>query len=218
MVQCGDHFLLIDAGPDLRQQMLSNGLSRIDAIVLTHEHNDHISGLDDVRPVNFTQQKKLPLYGLPRVLNAVQKRFDYVFDTQYAYPGLPQLELRELSPGPATIADIPLQVIHVLHGELPVLGFRIGSFCYITDAKTIPGDQLPFFENLDVLVLNALHHKAHFSHFNLTEALALIEKIGPRQTYLTHLSHNMGRHHDVVSSLPEGVSLAFDGMCISLPS
>lgn len=214
MVQSGMTSLLIDAGPDFRQQMLTYRLSRIDAILLTHEHSDHISGLDDVRPVNFMQRTEIPVFGLPRVLDAVRRRFDYVFDTSYAYPGLPKLGLKELQVGPTVIAGVPIQVIDVMHGPLPVLGFRIGNFCYITDAKKIPDNELENLQDLDVLILNALHRKEHFSHLNLTEALELIEIIAPRQAYLTHLSHDMGLHRDVEASLPSHVRLAYDGLMI----
>ncbi len=217
MVQYKEASLLFDAGPDFRQQMLTQGFSKVDAILLTHEHNDHISGLDDVRPVNFMQRKEMPVFGLPRVLDAVRRRFDYVFDTSYAYPGLPKLALKELQPGPAVIAGVSMQVISIMHGELPVLGFRIGGFCYITDAKRIPDDQWEHLQNLDILFLNALHRKEHFSHLNLREALELIETIRPRKAYLIHMSHDMGLHREVDSSLPVNVSLAYDGLKITIP-
>jgi phosphoribosyl 1,2-cyclic phosphate phosphodiesterase len=216
MISAGEKRLLIDVGPDFRQQMLRHGFKRLDAILLTHEHNDHISGLDDVRPVNFRQQSDIPVYGLDRVLQAITRRFDYVFDPAYKYPGLPKLELRTLGPGEVVIENIPIRVLSVMHGTLEVLGFRIGDFCYITDAKTISEDQMPFLEGLDTLVINALHRKPHFSHLNLSEALELIDRIAPRQTFLTHLSHDMGRHADVLSELPAHVSLAYDGLSISV--
>ena len=216
MIEYGNSSLLIDAGPDFRQQMLLYGFTRVDAILLTHEHNDHISGLDDVRPLNFMQRKEVPIYGLPRVLDAVRRRFDYVFDKTYSYPGLPKLSLQELHPGEVEIAGVPMQVISVMHGSLPVLGFRISDFCYITDAKTIPDDQMVYLHNLDTLILNALHHKVHFSHLNLTEALGLIDRVSPGHAYLTHLSHDMGRHRDVEVMLPPHVRLAFDGLRLNI--
>jgi phosphoribosyl 1,2-cyclic phosphate phosphodiesterase len=210
MLQSGDVHILIDAGPDFRQQMLTHHFTRLDAILLTHEHNDHISGLDDVRPLNFRQRNVMPLYGMPRVLDAVRRRFDYVFDT--SYPGLPKLMLKELFAGKTEIEGIPVQVIEVMHGDLPILGFRIGDFAYITDAKRIPEQQVAHLQNLDVLILNALHHKVHFSHLNLQEAMELIELLAPRQAYLTHLSHDMGLQQDLEAELPPRVRLAFDGL------
>jgi phosphoribosyl 1,2-cyclic phosphate phosphodiesterase len=216
MICAGEKRFLVDVGPDFRQQMLRYGFKRIDAILLTHEHNDHISGLDDVRPVNFRQQSDIPVYGLERVLQAVTRRFDYVFDPAYKYPGLPKLTLKALNPGNVVIEDLPIRVLSVMHGPLEVLGFRIEDFCYITDAKTIPDDQMPFLEGLETLVINALHRKPHFSHLNLDEALLLIDRIAPKQTFLTHLSHDMGCHADVQAELPPHVSLAYDGLSISV--
>jgi len=217
MISAGEARLLIDVGPDFRQQMLHNGFDRLDAILLTHEHNDHISGLDDVRPLNFRQKSDIPIFGLPRVLAAVKRRFDYVFDPDYEYPGLPRLEMVALTPGKTEIAGVPVEVIHVLHGPLDILGFRIGKFCYITDAKTIPPDQMPRLRGLDTLIINALHRKVHFSHLNLSEALDMAAAIGATRTFFTHLSHDMGRHADVEGDLPDGVSLAYDGLSLSVP-
>jgi phosphoribosyl 1,2-cyclic phosphate phosphodiesterase len=162
------------------------------------------------------QRTEIPVFALPRVLDAVRRRFDYVFDTSYSYPGLPKITLQELNVGAAEIAGIPVQVISVMHGTLPVLGFRIAGFCYITDAKEIPEDQFQYLQDLDVLILNALHHKAHFSHYNLKEALEVIRVISPRKAFLTHLSHDMGLHQEIESSLPPDVYLAYDGMQLSV--
>ena len=216
MLVVGDRHLLIDAGPDFRQQMLTHGFTRLDAILLTHEHNDHISGLDDVRPINFRQKSDIPVYGLSRVLTAVRRRFDYVFDPDYEYPGLPRLTTSDLLPGSHEICGVPIRAISVMHGPLPILGYRIGNFCYLTDAKTIPEDQWDALTGVDVLVLNALHRKTHFSHLNLEEALAFSARIKARKTWLTHLSHDMGASAEVVRELPENVGLAYDGLKIQI--
>jgi len=204
---------LIDIGPDFRQQMLSNDLDDIDAILLTHEHNDHIAGLDDVRPINFIKRKALPVYGEPRVIEQLKNRFAYIFSDDQ-YPGLPNVYCEHIEDDIITIAEHQIQVIRVLHGKLPVLGFRINKLAYITDASYISEEEIKKLSGLDVLILNALHHRPHHSHFNLEQALEMAEKISAKKTYLTHISHFMGLHEEVEKDLPDSIKLCYDNMVI----
>ena len=212
MVQTEETTIVVDAGPDFRQQMLRNTPSQLDAIVITHEHNDHIIGLDDVRPFNFRQRKDMPVFATSQVQAELKKRFEYVFATN-PYPGAPMVKLEDISKNDSfQIGDIHIQPIEVIHGKLPVLGFRFGEFTYLTDVKTIAEEELEKVYGTKYLVLNALHHSPHFTHLNVEEALALIEKIKPEQAYLTHASHRMGLYETVSKTLPENVILAYDGL------
>ena len=203
--------VLIDAGPDFRRQMLRARVNRLDAILLTHEHNDHVIGLDDIRPLNFISGKPLAVHALPRVTEEVKKRFEYVFADPI--PGLPRIDLLPLSVGDLlNFGLLNIEVIGVQHGRLPILGFRFGAAAYLTDVKTLLPSELEKLRGLDCLVINALHHTEHPTHLNLTEALALIEQLQPRQAWLTHVSHRMGTYESVAANLPPGVSLAYDGL------
>lgn len=216
VVQYGNTCVAIDTGPDFRQQMLRTGVRELHAVLLTHEHNDHIIGLDDVRPFNFRQKRHIPVYGLPRALNDVRRRFAYIFDHD-PYPGAPRVDLLPIEPlQPLRIGELEILPFTVGHGNMEVLGFRFGPFTYITDMKTIPEESLEAVRGTEILVVNALHHNPHFSHLNLEEALGFIEKIKPRQAYLTHISHHMGRCADVNPGLPEGVELGFDGLVVEV--
>lgn len=208
--------VVIDVGPDFRQQMLRAGLTHLDAVLLTHEHNDHIIGLDDVRPFNFRQRRHMPVFGYERVCRVVQERFSYIFDA-IPYPGAPRIDLIPIDKdSPLIIGDLDIQPLEVLHGGLPVLGFRFGSFAYITDAKVVQNEERKKLTGLDVLVVNALHHEPHETHFNLEEALDFIRETGPRQAYLVHASHHMGTYREVEKLLPPGVSLAYDDLTIQI--
>ncbi len=203
--------VLVDASPDLRAQALRFGLTRVDAILLTHSHADHVLGLDDVRIFNFRQRAAIPCVGSARALAQVRQMFAYVFDP--ATPrggGLPQLALSTLigpfSIGRATVVPVPL-----MHGTLPVLGFRIGAFAYLTDCNVVPDASWPLLEELDVLVLDALRHKPHATHFTLEEAVGVARRIGARRTLFTHMTHDLP-HRATCDTLPDGMALAHDGL------
>jgi phosphoribosyl 1,2-cyclic phosphate phosphodiesterase len=216
LLEVDEKNIAIDCGPDFRQQMLRGDVRSLEAILITHEHNDHIIGLDDVRPFNFMQRRSMPIYATLRVQQELKSRFAYAFD-QNPYPGAPSFELHTISKENAFfVADIPILPIEILHGKLSVLGFRIGDFTYITDMKTIPEVEIPKIEGTKVLILSALHLTPHHSHANLEEAVALALRIGAEQTYFTHISHTMGLYRDVTKILPKGIALAYDGLEIRL--
>ena len=211
----GETNIVIDAGPDFRQQMLRTGIDHIDAIILTHEHNDHVIGMDDIRPFNFRSGRPMQVYGLPRVVNEIRKRFEYVFAEQI--PGLPRIELIEITPADTiTIGDVGVQMIEIMHRPLPILGFRFANFVYITDMKTIAPNELLKLEGTDWLVVNALHRRHHQAHMNLEEALEFVQEVNAKQTWFVHMSHHMGLHADVEKEIPQGVSLAFDQLVLEL--
>lgn len=213
----GQTQLVVDTGPDFRQQMLRAGIQHVDAILLTHEHNDHIIGIDDVRPYNFMQWKDMPVYATPRVQAELKKRFAYIFQIENRYPGAPMLKLHTIGKDqPFAIGPVQIQPIEVIHGRLPVLGFRIGDFAYITDMKTIAPEEFRKLRGLRYLVINALHHKEHHSHLNLEQALEFTQRVGAEYTYFTHISHRMGLHAEVDDQLPEGVHLAYDGLRVEV--
>ena len=207
--------VLIDASPDLRAQALRFRLKRVDAILLTHAHADHVLGLDDVRIYNFRQGGAIPCYGAARTLARVRRMFDYVFDP--ATPrggGLPQLALREVA-GPFSLGGGTVIPVPLMHGTLPVLGFRIGAFAYLTDCNAIPDASWPLLEGLEVLVLDALRHKAHRTHFTVEQAVEAARRIGARRTLFTHMTHDLP-HAATCEALPEGMSLAYDGLEIEM--
>ncbi|MGI9160700.1 MAG: MBL fold metallo-hydrolase [Saprospiraceae bacterium] len=215
MLCIGATHILIDAGPDLRQQMLRAGVKHLDAILLTHEHTDHVIGLDDIRPFNFRSGHPLAVYALPRVAADVRLRFAYVFGEPL--PGLPRIELHHLDADtPFHLDSVQVEPIGVLHGRLPILGFRFGSLAYLTDVKSIEPDQLAKIAGVRFLVLNALQHKLHPTHLSLQEALALIEQINPEKAWITHISHHLGLAREVEKLLPPHVELGFDGAVIEI--
>lgn len=207
--------VLVDASPDLRAQALAFGLTRVDTILLTHEHADHVLGLDDVRIYNFRQRRAIPCLGTARTLARVRGMFSYVFDP--ATPrggGLPQLALSTVV-GPFSIGGRTVVPIPLLHGSLPVLGFRIGAFAYLTDCNAIPDVSWPLLQGLDVVVLDALRRKPHATHFTLDEAVAAGRRIGASRTYFTHMAHDLP-HAATCDELPEGMTLAYDGLCLEV--
>lgn len=216
LLRNGNEQLVIDAGPDFRQQMLRAGVEDILAILLTHEHNDHIIGLDDVRPFIFRNKLPLSLYCSDRVAGELKERFAYAFK-EIHYPGAPRFELHTTDQQAVLqIGSFQVSIIRYLHGRLPVQGYRVGNFAYLTDIKTIADGELEKLTNLDTLVISALHREEHHSHLNLEEALALIQRIKPHRAYLTHLSHRMGSHQEVEALLPENVRIAYDQMVLSI--
>lgn len=205
----------IDCGPDFRQQMLSNNIQKLDAVIFTHEHKDHTAGLDDIRAFNFKQQQDMPLYGHQRVINQLKIEYGYAFGANN-YPGTPKYELHEIDNKPFNVNGVNLQPIQVFHYKLPVFGFRIKDFTYITDAKTIPEEEIEKIRGSKVLVINALQKERHISHFTLEEALDMIDLLQPEKAFLVHLSHKMGRHLEVEQLLPEHVEIAYDGLVVDI--
>jgi phosphoribosyl 1,2-cyclic phosphate phosphodiesterase len=215
LIEHGNKVFVIDTGPDFRQQMLRTGVRRLDAVLLTHHHRDHLAGLDDIRAFNYLQSKDMRIFGAAESLDRVRIEFDYAFSPN-PYPGIPQLKLHSVDGMAFDIDGMPIVPLPVLHHRMPVLGFRVGNFSYITDANSIPDQTLRLLEGTDTLVLNALQREKHISHFNLDEATAMALRIGARQTYLTHISHKLGLHKPVDESLPGGISLAYDSLTLSL--
>jgi len=197
--------------------MLRAGIGHLNGVMLTHEHNDHIIGLDDVRPFNFQQWTDMPVYAHPRVQAELKRRFAYIFATENRYPGAPMVALKHLDKDSVfEWGDLQVRAIEVMHGQLPVLGFRVNDAAYITDMRTISDVQRGKLKGVKRLVVSALHHQEHHSHMNLMQALDFIEAVGPEEAFLIHISHRMGRFSDVQPDLPSGVQLAFDGLEIPL--
>lgn len=216
MVQRGDSNLLIDAGPDLRAQMLRTGIRHLDGVLLTHEHMDHLGGIDDLRAFNYRQQKAMAIHANEATLQAVRRTFHYAFATE-RYPGAPELQLVPVN-GPFEVAGVAIEPFEVLHGRLPVLGFRIGGLAYITDAKKVPDQVVERLRGVDTLVLNALRKAPHPTHLNLDEAIEVVRRIGPRVAWFTHISHLLGKHAEVERALPNGIGLAHDGLTVEVPA
>lgn len=206
--------IVIDTGPDFRQQMLENEINQLDAVVFTHAHKDHTAGLDDIRSFNFAQKKDMQLYCEKHVLEQLTREFEYIFDKKFNYPGIPRVETHIITNKPFKIDDVEVTPIRGLHYKLPVLGFRIQDYAYITDMNQISDDELLKLKNLDVFVINALRKEPHLSHFKLSEALEIIQKLKPKKAYLTHISHHLGKHQEIEKQLPKNVALACDGLTV----
>jgi len=215
LIEWEDYSILIDCGPDFRAQMLTNNIEKIDAILFTHEHNDHTAGLDDIRPF-FFKQGDIPVFAHPRVLKNLHARFEYILNNDDKYPGAPSVQVNEIENKPFLFNNLPIIPINAMHNRLQVFGFRLKDFTYLTDVKTIEPEEIEKLKGLKVLVINALRKESHHSHFNLKEALEFIAEVNPEQAYITHISHLLGFHDEIQATLPKNVFLAYDNLKITI--
>lgn len=211
LVEYNDLNIVIDTGPDFRQQMLRERVRKLDAVLFTHGHKDHVAGLDDVRSFNFLQKKDMPIYATSDVIEQLKREFAYIFE-ESSYPGIPRVEVNTITKDPFNINGHEIKPIEVMHYKLPVLGFRFGDFTYITDANKISDEEKEKIKGSKIIVLNALQKKSHISHFNLEEAVAMMEELQPEKGYFTHISHFLGSHREVSNELPENIEIAWDGL------
>ncbi|MGY8945611.1 MAG: MBL fold metallo-hydrolase [Flavobacteriales bacterium] len=212
MIEWDGFKYVIDTGPDFRQQMINSNCDRLNGVLYTHEHADHTAGIDDIRPFCY-RNGEMPVYAHQRVLSNLSIRFNYIFKTENRYPGSPSVNsIVIVENTPFMLSNLEVIPISYLHGDLQVFGYRFNNFAYLTDLKTISDIEISKLINLDVLVLNAIRIEPHFSHLNLQEALILIDRIKPKKTYLTHISHNLGFHKEVETKLPKDVFLSYDGL------
>lgn len=213
LLETGDKTIVIDSGPDFRYQMLRANVKDLDAIIFTHEHRDHVAGLDDIRPFNYLLKKNIDIYATERVQGALRREFSYIF-SEVNYPGLPQINIHTISNEAFFIGNTKIVPLDIMHYKLPILGFRINEFAYITDAKTISDETIAKMEGVKILVINALQREQHVSHFTLAEAIEFAGKVGAECTYLTHISHNLGLHAETEKELPDNIKLAYDGLTL----
>lgn len=206
---------IIDTGPDFRQQMLRENVKNLDAVIFTHEHKDHTAGFDDIRAFNFINRKKMEVYASDRVQQAIKREFAYIF-SDFKYPGIPEINLHLLENKLTVIDGVEILPIEVMHYKLPVFGFRINDFTYITDANDISDSEKEKIKGTKVLVLNALRREPHISHFTLDQAIELVKELKPEKAYFTHISHQLGMHAEVMKELPTGIELAYDGLKLQL--
>lgn len=217
LIEENNQNIVIDCGPDFRQQMLKINNSHLEAILFTHEHADHTAGLDDIRPYCFMESKAMPIYGQPRVINSLKQRFDYIFETENRYPGAPSVMINEIEPYKTfRLNNTEITPLLVHHGSLPILGYKINNLAYLTDVKTLPEETYKAIENIDVLVISALRIQEHPTHNNLEEALIHIKKIKPKKAYLTHIGFQLGFHDEIQANLPENVFLAYDELILDI--
>ncbi len=210
LIESETHTVVIDSGPDFRQQLLRADVCRLDALIFTHGHKDHVAGMDDIRAFNYWQGKPIDVYATAETQSTIRKEFSYIFEKP-DYPGVPQVNMLDIDlTQKIHIGDICLQPIEVMHYKMQVIGFRINDFTYITDANFISDESFERIAGSKILVLNALRREAHVSHFTLDEAIAVAQKVGAEQTYFTHISHQLGLHHEVEKELPSGIRLAAD--------
>ncbi|MDR1225726.1 MAG: MBL fold metallo-hydrolase [Prevotellaceae bacterium] len=215
LVTVGGKNILLDAGPDFRQQLLREKVTHLEGVLLTHEHKDHMGGLDDVRALNYFMKKSIDVYGEQRVLKQLKEEYAYAFGA-HRYPGVPDMTLHAISDDKFLVQDVEVVPVRALHYKLPVYGFRIGKLVYLTDASFVDEKSVDLMKGCEVLVVNALRQDKHLSHFTLGEALQLIEQVKPRRAYLTHASHQLGLHKEVSKILPKNVWLAYDGLRVEM--
>ena len=216
LIETEKNTLVIDSGPDFRTQMLRVKVQNIDGILYTHEHKDHVAGMDDVRPFCFKHKKEIEIYAHKRVLNQLKQEFHYVFDERFNYPGIPRINPNEITNTPFEINGETITPIDGLHYKLQVFGFRIGDFTYITDMNSISEEEIEKIKGTKVLVLNALQKTEHISHFTLEEAIEMVKLINPEKAYFTHMSHTLGLHDEIMNELPENIELGYDGLEITI--
>jgi phosphoribosyl 1,2-cyclic phosphate phosphodiesterase len=215
LIESDNTMVVIDTGPDFRQQMLNEKVLRLDGILYSHEHRDHIAGLDDIRAFNFVQQKPMDIYAEERVIRALKYEFPYIF-SEKKYPGVPKVNIHEINSFEFIINDLKIIPVRVMHYRLPIMAFRIGEFAYITDADYISEDEKEKLIGVKYLVVNALRKEKHISHFSLDQALELIKELSPKKAYLIHLSHQMGLYSNLQKELPPNVQLSYDGLKIEI--
>lgn len=213
LIEAGETVFTIDAGPDFRCQMLRENVKKLDAIFVTHGHKDHVGGMDDIRAFNFLQRKPMVVFADKYAVDSIKKEFSYAFEDD-KYPGVPNFDLQLININPIHFNDIIIEPIPLMHAQLPITGFRIGDLTYITDANYISEKSINKIKGSNILIINALRIKKHISHFNLEEALEIIQKINPKIAYLTHISHMFGTHKEISELLPENVNVAYDGLKI----
>lgn len=215
LITAGERRILIDTSTDFRQQCLKFGITKIDAVLFTHAHADHIFGLDDIRALNrLNPKEKIPCYADEKTLNEIRHVYSYVFSYPELPGGIPMIDLRTID-GPFTAGEIPVQPVPVMHGSAPILAFRIGGLVYMTDCSFIPESSFPHLEGVDTLILDCLRFRPHPTHFSLDQAVATVKRIQPQRAFFTHISHDL-EHHSVSAQLPEPIQLAYDGLRITL--
>ena len=215
LIEKEDKTIVIDSGPDFRQQMLRADVKNLTAVLFTHQHKDHVAGLDDVRAFNYIHKRKIDVYAERRVQKALKREFAYIFAV-YSYPGIPKIKMHRIDENPFEIEGIKIEPVRLMHHKLPILGFKIENFAYLTDVKTIPEKEFKKLENTDYLVITALRKEKHISHMNLEEALHVIERIKPANAFLIHMSHKFGLHAKEELLLPKNVRIAYDGLAIEI--
>ena len=215
LIESIDTTVVIDTGPDFRQQMLKENVQKLDAVVFTHEHKDHIAGMDDVRAFNFKFKKDMPIYATERVQEALKREYHYIF-VEKRYPGIPEINLNIINNNSFLIGETKIIPIQALHYKLPVFGFRIKNFVYLTDVSYISEEEKEKIYGADLLVIDSLRRKPHLSHFNLQQSIELIKQVSPKKSLLTHISHYMGLHDELVNELPFNINPGYDGQVIDL--